>query len=273
VTASNSVAMKEPTREQKLEQLARSWDASAHGYDAYFVPRFAAWVEDAVGALDRPLPEGPIIVPCCGTGPELVALAKGHPNREIIGIDLSPGMAELARLRARAFSNVSVVVADASITRHWGNCAAVLSVFGLQQLPEPVLGLRAWAAAVADGGVVTVVYWPEIVETEGPFAWIRQSLVGRAPMSFAWEAGLAAAIADGGCSLVSDEFVSHDMRHANAEEFWNACLDSGPGRSLACRGDAFMREVREAYFSLAPLGPLHHHPRARHLVALRGADL
>ena len=71
------------------DRIASGWDAAAEGYAAYYVPRFAPWVADGVRALaDSALPDGPVLVPCCGTFPELPALVEHLPGREIVGIDL-----------------------------------------------------------------------------------------------------------------------------------------------------------------------------------------
>ncbi|MBF8190239.1 hypothetical protein ITP53_31845 [Nonomuraea sp. K274] len=86
------------------------WDEAADGYDAYFVPRFAPWVSGAVRAIAAgPLPPGPILVPCCGTFPELDALLAHFPGRELVGIDLSAGMVDRARRRAAGRPGVTVV--------------------------------------------------------------------------------------------------------------------------------------------------------------------
>ena len=108
--------------------LARGWDEAAEGYEAYYVPRFAPWVADAVAAVtDGPLPDGPVLVPCCGTFPELDALATQLPGRDVAGVDLSAGMLRLARARAAAYPGATVEQGDAAtLDRRWsGRCAAV----------------------------------------------------------------------------------------------------------------------------------------------------
>jgi ubiquinone/menaquinone biosynthesis C-methylase UbiE len=150
--------------------LARSWDEAAAGYEAYFVPRFAPWVSTAVAAsAAAPLPDGPVLVPCCGTFPELAPLAEQYDGREIVGIDLSAGMLRLARNRAELLGQqVSLVEGDAVALDHlWtGACAAVLSVFGLQQLPDTAAALRSWAATLRPGGRLAVMFWPETPEAD-----------------------------------------------------------------------------------------------------------
>ncbi|WP_117213907.1 class I SAM-dependent methyltransferase [Allorhizocola rhizosphaerae] len=237
-------------------ELARAWDDAADGYERYFVPRFAPWVDAAVGVLTRArLPEGPILVPCCGTFPELPALVGAYPEREIVGIDLSPGMIALARERAAQWPNVRAVVGDAAtLDPRWhGACAGVVSVFGLQQLPDPAAALDNWVGALRPGGLLSVMFWPPEVEQDGPFALMRRVLNRhRPPGDDSW--------AD---RLGDTEPVSFPMSHADAAAVWRAMAESGPARAFAnARGEEFMRAVEREFLELAPIGPWHHRPTA-----------
>lgn len=248
------------------DRLARAWTDAAEGYDAYFVPRFAPWVDDAVNAL-RDLPDGPILVPCCGTFPELTGLSARFPGRELVGIDLSAGMVRLAEERAAGRANVTVVEGDAAtLAPQWTeSCAAVVSVFGLQQLPDPAAALRSWAGALRHGGRLSVVYWPGQVERDGPFARVAALVRARVGASDrAWEDAVRAQ-AD------HDEFLEHPMSHEDAAAFFEAYTRSGPLRALAtARGDAFIADLRTEFLRDAPPGEWTHHPRARHLLLHKG---
>ncbi|WP_222853328.1 class I SAM-dependent methyltransferase [Fodinicola acaciae] len=131
-------------------RVAAGWDDAADGYERYFVPRFAPWLAARVRALGDDLPPGPVLVPCCGTFPELDVLLAAFGDREVVGIDLSAGMLRVAQRRIADRPGITLVHGDASaIDPHWsGRCAAVLSVFGLQQLPDPVRAMRSWTAAL-----------------------------------------------------------------------------------------------------------------------------
>ncbi|WP_086820312.1 trans-aconitate 2-methyltransferase [Allokutzneria sp. NRRL B-24872] len=244
-----------------------SWDLAAAGYESYYVPRFAPWVDTAVRAVTATeLPDGPVLVPCCGTFPELDALVKSFPDKEIVGIDLSEGMLRIARERASGQPRVRLVHGDASVLTEWaGRCAAVVSVFGLQQLPEPDVGLRSWASALRPGGRLSVVFWPGNIESEGPFALLSKVLRARVPAGDrSWEQRLTV---DG---VERDEFVAHAMSHPGAAEFFSAHTESGPMRALAeARGPEFVADLRAEFLSLAPSGEWHHRPRARLIVANR----
>lgn len=256
-------------REAKLAVVQRGWDAAADSYDAQLAPWFSPWIGEAVAALDRPLPAGAIVAACCGTGVELQRLAEHHPEREILGVDLSPGMVQVARERCKGSACVRVDVGDATSTEGWPSCAGVLSTFGLQQMPEPELALGAWLAALAPGGVLSVVYWPKSKEADGPFVWLGQALRGKVPQGdFSWEDKLVQSIEAAGARVLRDEVLGFELKHESAEVFWAAMATAGPLRAMAeARGPAFMAEVRGEFLRAASTGPVHHRPQARHLVA------
>jgi SAM-dependent methyltransferase len=253
-----------------IDRIARAWDAAAEGYDAYYVPRFAPWVADAVRAVTgAPLPDGPVLVPCCGTFPELPALVEHLPGRGITGIDLSEGMVRIAREAASRHQDVTVLHGDAAaLDDRWrGTCAAVVSVFGLQQLPDPAAALRSWASALRPGGRLSVVFWPGHTEDEGPFALMREVL-DRAP-GRAWEDGLTRGLT----GIERDEEVTHPMTHPDAATCFDAHIRSGPLRALADeKGPAYVARLRTEFLRRAPAGEWRHRPRARHIVAVRDRE-
>ncbi|MGC4940303.1 class I SAM-dependent methyltransferase [Kribbella sp. DT2] len=243
------------------EHLARGWDEAAAGYEQYFVPRFRPWVETAVAQLGD-LPSGPILVPCCGTFPELDLLLERFPDREIVGIDLSAGMVRLARERAAGHDQVSVVEGDAAtLDPRWLRaCSAVVSVFGLQQLPAPEQAIDSWYDALLPGGRLSVVYWPSVTEADGPFSLMRELL---RPGPADPDPDLAAVLGE-----AVDEPVAFPITYADAGSFFEAYAHSGPMRATAiARGEAFVEELRERFLERAPEGEWTHHPAARLITA------
>jgi SAM-dependent methyltransferase len=262
---------------EQLARVARGWDEAADGYDAYFVPRFAPWVNAAVQAITgTALPEGTILVPCCGTFPELDTLLASFPDREIAGIDLSAGMVRRARQRAAHSSNVSVVVGDAStLDGHWsGRCAAVVSVFGLQQLPEPDQAIKSWLAALRPGAKLSIMYWPDVTEPDGPFALVQRVVRAHVPAGdSSWEDRLVNAVVAQGAAVERDEHLSYPMSHPDAAAYFDAYSRHGPLRTLVNeRPESFVNQLREEYLRLAPAGEWTHRPRARLIVARAGAS-
>ncbi|ALG15147.1 class I SAM-dependent methyltransferase [Kibdelosporangium phytohabitans] len=260
--------------DERRALLARAWDEAAPRYEQYFVPRFTPWVASAVATIaGATLPAGPILVPCCGTFPELPALRNSHPRREIIGIDLSPEMVRWARQRATGLPRVRVVVGDATTLRpQWTNVAAgIVSVFGLQQLPDPASALADWIGTVRPGGRLSVMFWPSESETDGPFALLRRLLAGRRPPpDDAWQNRLGEVITAAGATVEREEYLTYPMHHPDAATFWTAITDGGSLRALSImRGKTFMRALRQEFLDLAPPEPWHHSPRAQWIVAQR----
>jgi SAM-dependent methyltransferase len=258
---------------ERQARLARAWDDAAEGYDAYFVPRFAPWVELAVAAIPADLPDGPILVPCCGTFPELDMLVERFPDRRIVGIDLSPGMIERARERAAGLPGVEAVVGDAAtLDPHLaGKCGAVVSVFGLQQLPDPEHALRSWLDVLRPNGRLSIVFWPDVTETDGPFALLSDVVRAHLPADDeTWEEALTSTLTEHDAILERDEFPAFPMTHRDAAAVFDACTLSGPLRTLLIsRGEAFVHMLRAEFLRRAPAGEWRHRPRARLLLARR----
>lgn len=256
--------------------LARRWDEVASRYEEYFVPRFRPWAEAAVEALaGTALPGGPILVPCCGTFPELPLLAGRFSGREIVGIDISPGMISRAEERAVSWPAARAIVQDAALLDPgWSAaCAAVVSVFGLQQLPAPQEAIAAWAHALAPGGRLAVVFWTAEAEATGPWGLVNLLLAEQAPVAGrSWDKSLAAAVIAAGATVHRDELVAFEMEHGDAAEAWEAMTGAavGPLRTAALRhGPEFMERLRQEFLRQAPTGKWRHRRPARLIVADR----
>ena len=247
-----------------MSVLADAWSAVAAGYDRYWVPRFRPWIAHAVDALG-PLPPGPVAVPCCGTGAELSLLAERYPDRELVGIDLSPGMVAVARQGAP--DNVRVVVGDASdLAPGW---AGVVSCFGLQQLPAPEAALGAWCRALLPGGRLSVAVWTEAIQDGGPYDALRapsRRLFGTTPRD--WSQKLRAAVLQH-AELTSDALVPYEIAHPSPEAFWEAMVSAGPWQPRLRRHPQETAALREIFLSAWPPGPFTHAPHGRILTAHR----
>lgn len=258
-----------PAPNQQL--LAEAWDAAARGYHEYFVPRFAPWSEAAVAALPELIPPGNILVPCAGTGPEVRRLLSRYPQRSVVGVDLSQGMLKIASEACRS-QRARFIHGDAAETTRWPTpVTALVTVFGLQQMPDPLAATASWLARMEPGSTAVLCFWPALVEDDGPFNWVREllaSLQGKA--NGAWEEQLAPHLEACGAELVLDAPLSFNILHPDAQTFWDAMLNSGPlSRLRQGPHAAALPELKRAFLERAPQGALSHQPRARCIVARR----
>ena len=264
------------------ELLASSWTSAAEGYDELFVPRFAPWTKDALAALTSraaSLPPGGGLAPCCGPGQELPAIAEAlGAARPVVGVDLAPGMIEIAQQRAAACGeHVSAVVGDAMAPPP-GPHAVVLSVFGLQQLPDPAAALAAWVGSLAPEGLAIICFWPGTVEEAGPWArWgalLKDKLGSSKRGPDGWEAALVAAAEAAGGEVLEDRLISHEMVWDSPGAFWEGMTRAGPWHAQRLRhSDGFVDGLREEFCSVyAADEPVAHSPNARMIVVRRKAS-
>lgn len=265
----------------RLKLLATSWSMVAQNYDELFSRLFRPWQHDTIAQLQDALPasvQGSIAVPACGPGQELPLLAAAFPHSRIIGIDLADGMVAVAQKLVAAqglADRVEVRVGDASCLDDLAPLCAVVSVFGLQQMPAPAQVLANWTRALSPGGVLSVCFWPLSVEEAGPWQRLTQ-LTAPARPAADWEAGIPGEALAHGADLVRDERVQHGMEWASVGAFWEGMTRAGPWHSrLLAYGEQHMEDLRRQFMEAYPLPeagraeePLRHTPAAR-LVCLR----
>lgn len=108
------------------------------------------------GSGDRTLDVG------CGTGGLAIEFAGRSPEGEVVGIDLSRPMIELARRRAaaRSLDRLRFEVADAQVHAFDGEpFDHVVSRFGVMFFDDPVAAFRNLSTALRPGGRLTFVCW------------------------------------------------------------------------------------------------------------------
>lgn len=93
---------------------------------------------------------------CCGTGLSTEALVREYPNAEIVALDASAGMLDVAR-KKRRLAAVEWVLGDASDPAAAGVCGpfdGALMAYGIRNLPEPDAALANLIRLVRPGGRV-----------------------------------------------------------------------------------------------------------------------
>ncbi|MGX7827263.1 hypothetical protein ACTG9Q_19460 [Actinokineospora sp. 24-640] len=151
----------------------------------------------------------------------------------------------------------------------------MVSVFGLQQLPDPESAIASWTSALRPSGRLSVVYWPGVTEVEGPFAAIRDTVRPHVGVrDHSWEAGLVAAVNGSSGVVRRDEPASYPMSHPSAATFFEAITQHGSLRGFAMeRGAEFVDGLRAEFLGRVPEGEWTHTPRARLIVAERAGRL
>lgn len=134
-----------------------AYDRLAPGYDR----RWLRYVERSVAeTLDRtPLPaHGRILDVGCGTGALLDALARPDGGPSLTGVDLSPGMLQVAR--ARVPPSVGLAAATArSLPFGSGLFDVVFSTSALHVWAAPSEGLGEIRRVLHPGGVLVLTDW------------------------------------------------------------------------------------------------------------------
>ncbi|HEY4104930.1 MAG TPA: class I SAM-dependent methyltransferase, partial [Polyangiaceae bacterium] len=244
---------------ERAARVEQAWDEAALGYDAYFGPRFAPYLGAAIGALASradQLPDGAIVVPCVGPGRELPALAAAFEQRAIFASDLSTSMVERARQRAKNLQNVQVERADATaLIAPRDGAAALLSVFGLQLLPDPAAALASWIGLLAPRGLAVVLYWLRDAEPSGPFHSMRGLLRAAGLVDGEWEAQLVESAKRAGAHLLVDRPIAFEIAHDDSKTLWQALTLLGPLRGLMlARGEAFIAKLGQEFEAELPSG-------------------
>ncbi|WP_160050187.1 MULTISPECIES: class I SAM-dependent methyltransferase [unclassified Nocardiopsis] len=146
----------------KSDQRA-TWDAISPGWEASLAvfERGAARVTDRLLELGGVRPGQRVLDVATGLGePALTAARAVGPRGRVVGVDISPGMLEVAARRARGLGNIEFEVGDLeAIDRQTGSFDVVLSRWGLMFALDRVRALRTIAGLLAPGGVLAAAVW------------------------------------------------------------------------------------------------------------------
>ncbi len=153
--------------------MPTAWDRAAAGYLKEWAPRFVPYHLDLVRELALAGAER-VLIPMCGPGAEVVALARVVGDRGFIrATDGSGEMIRIAaeKLRSGGFeTRAEFAVAEATDVSG-GPWDAIVCAFGLWQLdpsgqdgrdahvPTPAMALRSWAHALSPQGKVGILVW------------------------------------------------------------------------------------------------------------------
>lgn len=237
--------------------MATPWDRASEGYVAEWLPRFTPYHVDLVEEL---LVEGTaarVLVPCCGTGAEVIGVARElAPGGVVRATDADPVMAAFAesRVRAAGFDGVSVERAAAE-DASGGPWDVVLCAFGLWQLDHRTDVLHAWKSALAPHGKVGVLTWGP-PDDEDPIELMTKCVREReptieivAPHILSALDSMAAMFDAAGLSLVRHTVLRHTISFASAEGFVAALREARHWHELFARlGEERTAKIISAFY-------------------------
>lgn len=171
-SASSEAVLGAPEVRSLYDRMAPLYDVAAKPYGWFGTRRLA---ERAITELQ--LEPGDIVVELgTGTGRNLAALSAAvGPNGMVMGVDLSPGMLEVAqrKIAEGGLANVELVEGDMAGYEPPADTAAVLSTYAMEMLPNYAEVVASLAERLRPGGRIVVNglrhpgRWPDWVINAG----------------------------------------------------------------------------------------------------------
>jgi SAM-dependent methyltransferase len=229
-------------------------------YEQHMVPAiFARWALDLVEAAAMRAGECALDV-ACGTGAVTRLLAERvKPTGKVVGLDINPGMLEVARLAAPSQniewlegSAVKMPLPDATFD-------TVVCQQGLQFFPDKPAALSEMRRVLRRGGRLTLSCWRSIEHTPG-YLVLEQALARRIgpekaalpPFSFGDGEAIRAVVVGAGFREIKLRAEAKMVRFRSAEHLVRAVVGGAPSMmgALTTQGeavvDAIIAEVTEA---------------------------
>jgi SAM-dependent methyltransferase len=130
--------------------------------DAVFAPTTDALLDEIATAPPRH-----VVDLGCGPGATTARLVARYPTADVLGIDASEAFLAAARAAVPAATFAAADVADPLPS---GPFDVVYSRFLLAHLPDVVVAISTWVAALAPGGVLVLEETEHIASTDPDFA-------------------------------------------------------------------------------------------------------
>jgi len=223
----------------------------------------------------------------CGAGEISLALARGHPDSEVIGLDISDSLIEAARVRGADLANVSFILADAGDWRASQFAPdLIVSRHGVMFFADPIAAFTNLARGAApDARLVFSCFrdraenpWAERIAALLPDGTLPEALPnGPGPFAFADRDHVERILAAAGWSEIAFEAVDFayiagtgDEAVSDARSFF---LSIGPAAAAAAnlgeRARAAFVAKLEQYLAANAQGPLVALPGAAWIVSAR----
>ena len=144
--------MTEEVIRQQYDQMAQRYDRRWSTYISKTLSFLAAWAAIS--------PRAVVLDIGCGTGEFEKLLLDEHPNQQIVGVDISQKMLEIAQQKCQAYSKAFFLATSASVlpfSDHSFDVIVSASAFHYFDEPEPVL--KEMRRVLRPGGTLVILDW------------------------------------------------------------------------------------------------------------------
>ncbi len=250
----------EPRLQRRIQRYG--WDLAAAAYDSLWQNQLAP-AQAALLACAGLKPGERVLDVACGTGVmSLDAAARVSPGGEVVGVDLSGRMIEMARRRAmqEQCANASFGRADAeSLGLPENSFDAALCALGLMYLPDPDRAVLAMRRVLRPGGRIILAVWGQ----RSQCGWAELFPIVDAevasdvcPLFFRLGQGesLAGICLNAGFDVTTHSRISETLIYRDDDQACDAAFVGGPVALAWSRlGEAARERVRVRYLdSIAP---------------------
>jgi len=224
----------DPVKYKAMEKEAYS--SYAASYEEYGGAIFEALAAPLIDKA-RPAPGEAVLDVACGIGiPSLTAAGMVAPGGAVTGIDIAPGMIELAKARALKVGLANVIFREGdaeSLPFPGESFDAVLSNMGLIHVPDRAAALCEMARVLKPGGRIALSVWstPERTIALGILAKVIAGLMPAAatPGAPTWfdfgpEGALEAALSEAGFMNITVERVDFPLEVESGDKYWETSL-------------------------------------------------
>ncbi len=151
-------------RDEAIARAIATYNSAADTFDAAPLSFWSRYGQRTIDRLELQ-PGDKVLDVCCGTGASAIpaAIAVGSTG-SVLGVDVSEGLLELARVKAQDLDNIEFRNHDCmALGLPDGSFDAIVCVFGIFFLPDMTAALQELWRMVKPGGKLAITSWGKTV--------------------------------------------------------------------------------------------------------------